>query len=168
MGLHRAAHPHIGKNAPTAIVVGGGVSGLLAARELAAAGVRVTLLEQKDHLGGAVGAHEVGGCCWIPVRNPTPPAHPSFRSLLKSWALGSILSPPTRTARGCTCLSGRVKPRTPGLWVFRATWMIKPCSGYSAGRGCAAPNLIRPYRPLWVLKQKLLVSWCAPVWAIRC
>ena len=61
MGLHRAAHPHIGKNAPTAIVVGGGVSGLLAARELAAAGVRVTLLEQKDHLGGAVGAHEVGG-----------------------------------------------------------------------------------------------------------
>ena len=46
---------------PTAIVIGGGPSGLISARRLAAAGMRVTLLEQKHHLGGAVGAHEVGG-----------------------------------------------------------------------------------------------------------
>ena len=43
----------------TAIVIGGGVSGLLAARQLRAAGLRVTLLEAREHLGGAVGAHEV-------------------------------------------------------------------------------------------------------------
>ncbi len=34
---------------------------LISARRLAAAGMRVTLLEQRHHLGGAVGAHEVGG-----------------------------------------------------------------------------------------------------------
>lgn len=54
-------HLHREKNTPAAIVVGGGISGLIAARELALAGVRVTLLEQHNHLGGAVSAHEVAG-----------------------------------------------------------------------------------------------------------
>ena len=45
----------------TALVVGGGVSGLTAARDLAAAGLRVTLVEASDHFGGAVGAHQVAG-----------------------------------------------------------------------------------------------------------
>ncbi len=43
----------------TAIVVGGGISGLLAARHLAQAGLKVTLVERREHLGGAVGAHRV-------------------------------------------------------------------------------------------------------------
>ncbi|MCC5784729.1 protoporphyrinogen oxidase, partial [Kocuria sp. CCUG 69068] len=42
-------------------MVGGGVSGLVAARDLAARGLRVTLVEAEDHLGGAVGAHQVAG-----------------------------------------------------------------------------------------------------------
>ncbi|MDT0119344.1 MULTISPECIES: protoporphyrinogen oxidase [Kocuria] len=45
----------------TALVVGGGVAGLTAARDLARAGLRVTLVEASDHFGGAVGAHEVAG-----------------------------------------------------------------------------------------------------------
>lgn len=45
----------------TAIVIGGGVSGLLAARELAQKGIKVTIVEQNGHLGGAVGAHQVAG-----------------------------------------------------------------------------------------------------------
>ncbi|WP_229588644.1 FAD-dependent oxidoreductase, partial [Kocuria sp. CCUG 69068] len=45
----------------SALVVGGGVSGLVAARDLAARGLRVTLVEAEDHLGGAVGAHQVAG-----------------------------------------------------------------------------------------------------------
>lgn len=45
----------------TAIVIGGGIAGLLAARELASAGVKVTLVEKRDHLGGSVGAHRVAG-----------------------------------------------------------------------------------------------------------
>ncbi|MDO4917048.1 MAG: protoporphyrinogen oxidase [Rothia sp. (in: high G+C Gram-positive bacteria)] len=45
----------------SAVVVGGGISGLLAARELAQRGLRVTLVERRHHLGGSVGAHEVAG-----------------------------------------------------------------------------------------------------------
>ncbi|MFJ3956373.1 protoporphyrinogen oxidase [Arthrobacter sp. NPDC090010] len=43
-----------------AVVVGGGVSGLLAAYELAAGGAAVTLLEARASLGGSVGSHRVG------------------------------------------------------------------------------------------------------------
>lgn len=45
----------------SALVVGGGISGLLAARELAAAGFTVTVLEASDSWGGCVGSHVVAG-----------------------------------------------------------------------------------------------------------
>ncbi|HYH76345.1 MAG TPA: protoporphyrinogen oxidase [Arthrobacter sp.] len=44
-----------------AVVVGGGISGLLAARELAAAGRAVTVLEATERWGGCVGSHTVAG-----------------------------------------------------------------------------------------------------------
>ena len=47
--------------AGTAVVVGGGISGLLAAREFARAGVRTTVLEASDVWGGCVGSHAVAG-----------------------------------------------------------------------------------------------------------
>lgn len=43
----------------TALVVGGGVAGLVAARDMAAAGLRVTLVEARPQFGGAVGSHLV-------------------------------------------------------------------------------------------------------------
>ncbi|MFK0038981.1 protoporphyrinogen oxidase [Paenarthrobacter sp. NPDC090517] len=46
---------------PTAVVVGGGISGLIAARELAAAGSAVTVLEASQAWGGCVGSHVVAG-----------------------------------------------------------------------------------------------------------
>jgi oxygen-dependent protoporphyrinogen oxidase len=42
-------------------VVGGGISGLLAARELALAGTSVTILEASQEWGGCVGSHVVAG-----------------------------------------------------------------------------------------------------------
>jgi oxygen-dependent protoporphyrinogen oxidase len=45
----------------SALVVGGGISGLLSARELSAAGHTVTVLEASDHWGGCVGSHTVAG-----------------------------------------------------------------------------------------------------------
>ena len=44
-----------------AVVVGGGVAGLVAARELAHEGLRTLLLEERDTLGGAVAGHTVAG-----------------------------------------------------------------------------------------------------------
>lgn len=44
-------HQHKNHHAPSAIVVGGGISGLLAARRLTDAGVNVTVLDQNDYLG---------------------------------------------------------------------------------------------------------------------
>ena len=44
-----------------AIVVGGGIAGLVTARDLAVAGVPVVLLEAADRLGGQVRRHNVGG-----------------------------------------------------------------------------------------------------------
>ncbi|WP_456826886.1 FAD-dependent oxidoreductase, partial [Cellulomonas sp. P5_E12] len=44
-----------------ALVVGGGVAGLVAARELAHAGLRTLVLEGRDVAGGAVAGHTVAG-----------------------------------------------------------------------------------------------------------
>lgn len=45
----------------TAVVVGGGISGLVSAYKLANAGKKVTLLEVSDRLGGLIGAIEIAG-----------------------------------------------------------------------------------------------------------
>lgn len=45
----------------TAVVIGGGISGLLAAREFARAGVRTTVLEASEAWGGCIGGHAVAG-----------------------------------------------------------------------------------------------------------
>ena len=50
-----------GAAAAPAIVVGGGISGLLSARELSAAGHAVTVLEASDRWGGCVASHTLAG-----------------------------------------------------------------------------------------------------------
>jgi len=50
----RAAQQHI-------VVIGGGIGGLVAARECAQVGMRVTLLEASDALGGSIRTAELGG-----------------------------------------------------------------------------------------------------------
>ncbi|HKU34844.1 MAG TPA: protoporphyrinogen oxidase [Paenarthrobacter sp.] len=52
---------HAKLQGPSAVVVGGGISGLVAARELAMAGTTVTVLEARSSWGGCVGGHTVAG-----------------------------------------------------------------------------------------------------------
>lgn len=54
---HRAQQSRL----PAAIVVGGGIAGLVSARELALHGVKVTVLEAAERCGGCVTRHEVAG-----------------------------------------------------------------------------------------------------------
>lgn len=46
---------------PAVVVIGGGMAGLCAARELAGADIRVTVLESAQAFGGSVGSHELAG-----------------------------------------------------------------------------------------------------------
>ncbi|MEJ1192950.1 protoporphyrinogen oxidase [Pseudarthrobacter sp. CCNWLW207] len=86
---------------PAALVVGGGISGLLAARELAAAGRRVTVLEATDHWGGCVGSHTVAGLL--------------LDSGAESFATRSTAVADLATELG---LAGRiVTPQPGGAWV---------------------------------------------------
>lgn len=85
----------------TALVVGGGISGLLSARELAAAGCAVTVLEAGTAWGGCVGSHTVAGL--------------TLDSGAESFATRS-----DAVARLCTelGLAGRIVPPRPGgAWV---------------------------------------------------
>ena len=85
----------------TALVVGGGISGLLSARELAAAGHDVTVLEADDSWGGCVGSHTVAGL--------------TLDSGAESFATRSDAVARLATELG---LGGRiVSPRPGGAWV---------------------------------------------------
>ncbi|RKQ36750.1 protoporphyrinogen oxidase [Kocuria tytonis] len=86
----------------TALVVGGGVAGLTAARDLAAAGLRVTLVEASDHFGGAVGAHEVAGLV--------------LDSGAESFATRSTAVPELMAELGLT--ERMVTPDPAGSWLF--------------------------------------------------
>ncbi|MGL3805030.1 protoporphyrinogen/coproporphyrinogen oxidase [Paeniglutamicibacter sp. R2-26] len=59
-GEHRSAEPKVPAG-PRAAVIGGGIAGLVAARELAASGHAVTLYEASAAFGGCVRSHEVAG-----------------------------------------------------------------------------------------------------------
>ncbi|MBT2566474.1 protoporphyrinogen oxidase [Arthrobacter sp. ISL-85] len=85
----------------TALVVGGGISGLLSARELATAGHEVTVLEAGTVWGGCVGSHTVAGF--------------TLDSGAESFATRS-----DAVARLCTelGLGGKIVPPRPGgAWV---------------------------------------------------
>lgn len=58
-GKQRAAGSARTRPPRSALVVGGGIAGLVAARDLAAAGLRVTVVEARPQFGGAVGSHLV-------------------------------------------------------------------------------------------------------------
>ena len=89
-------------NRASAVVVGGGISGLLAARELAMKGLRVTLVEKRSHLGGAVGAHEVDGHVFDSGAESFATRTPYVTGLLAELGI-----------EGKIC-----QPRSSGSWIY--------------------------------------------------
>ncbi len=79
---------------PGVVVIGGGIAGLCAARELVAAGLRVTVLESSERFGGSVASHELAGLTLdagaesFSTRSDTVPA------LARELGLGSLVCSP--------------------------------------------------------------------------
>src|SRR5213592_202786 len=64
---------------PQVVIIGAGVAGLTAARELSAAGARVLVLEARDRLGGRVMTHHTADG---PVELGAEFVHGAFRETL--------------------------------------------------------------------------------------
>lgn len=79
---------------PAVVVLGGGIAGLCAARELTAAGLRVTVLEASATFGGSVANHELAGLTLdagaesFSTRSDTVPA------LARELGLGALVRTP--------------------------------------------------------------------------
>jgi oxygen-dependent protoporphyrinogen oxidase len=80
-------------------VVGGGISGLLSAWDLARTGLRVVLLERSPHTGGAVSAHVLAGLTLDAGADSFATARPSVRQLIDELGMGDrVVSPDPRGA----------------------------------------------------------------------
>ncbi|MFC4034917.1 protoporphyrinogen oxidase [Streptomyces polygonati] len=110
-----AARPPAGSAATPAhtVVVGGGISGLAAAYDLARAGVRVTLLEATGRLGGKLWADEIAG---VPVdlgAESLLARRPEAVGLAREVGLADDLEPPA--VLGATLWTrGRLRPMPQG------------------------------------------------------
>lgn len=94
-------------------VVGGGVSGLVAALRLASAGARVVLLEQGDRLGGVLRRGEVDGVVLDLGAESLLARRPEAVDLVREVGLGDDLVHPA-TARAAVWSRGALHPLPAG------------------------------------------------------
>lgn len=80
-----------------AIVVGGGISGLVAARDLAARGWDVTVLESAGHFGGAVASLTIGGVTTDSGAEAVAVARPDALALIDELGLSDAVVHPRRS-----------------------------------------------------------------------
>ncbi len=71
-----------------AVVVGGGISGLTTAFELARAGLEVAVLEASERVGGAIRSHRDGGWLFEQGPNTVLESHPEVARLIADCGLG--------------------------------------------------------------------------------
>lgn len=84
-----------GTRARHVVVAGGGIAGLAAAHRLVTAGVRVTLLEGTDRLGGKLRAGEIEGAPVDLGAESMLARRPEAVGLAREVGLGDLLQPPT-------------------------------------------------------------------------
>ncbi|MQS10222.1 FAD-dependent oxidoreductase, partial [Streptomyces alkaliphilus] len=96
-----------------AIVIGGGVSGLAAAHRLTEEGVRVTLLEASDRLGGKLLSGEVAGVRTDLGAESMLARRPEGVDLARAVGLGDALRPPA-VATAAIWTRGALRPMPRG------------------------------------------------------
>ncbi|MCX6500269.1 MAG: protoporphyrinogen oxidase [Arthrobacter sp.] len=108
---------------PTAVVVGGGISGLLAARELARAGVRTTVLEAAGEWGGCVGSHVVAGLTLDSGAESFATRTTAVAGLAEDLGLGAQIVPPNPGGAWVQLPEGpRELPKTGVLGIPASPW----------------------------------------------
>ncbi len=107
----------------TALVVGGGISGLLSARELAAAGHQVTVLEAGTSWGGCVGSHVVAGLTLDSGAESFATRSDAVARLCAELGLGGKIVPPRPGGAWVQLPDGpRELPRTGVLGIPANPW----------------------------------------------
>ncbi|MFE2169157.1 protoporphyrinogen oxidase [Streptomyces sp. NPDC059447] len=95
------------------VVIGGGIAGLAAAHRLLAEGVRVTLLEAGDRLGGKLYAGELAGAPVDLGAESLLARRPEALELARAVGLGEALQPPA-TATAHLWTRGELRPMPRG------------------------------------------------------
>ncbi|MFJ8013172.1 protoporphyrinogen oxidase [Streptomyces sp. NPDC096339] len=95
------------------VVIGGGIAGLAAAHRLLAGGVRVTLLEAGDRLGGKLYAGELAGAPVDLGAESLLARRPEALELARAVGLGEALQPPA-TATAHLWTRGELRPMPRG------------------------------------------------------
>ena len=88
-----------------ALIIGGGIAGLISARHLTEAGLRVTLLEARERLGGRICTHSTAG---FPVELGAEFVHGRPDEILSLVAEGAIPIMPVQ---------GHFKRKINGEWA---------------------------------------------------
>ena len=121
---------------PGAVVVGGGIAGLVAAWELARAGTRPLLVEARGYLGGLIARGTVGGVDVDLGAETYVVRGTDTSSIVDALGLTSVEpagSPPCAVDGSCgpSCAIRS--------WVSRPTRARRTACACSARPGCAAP-----------------------------
>ncbi|CAN5240784.1 protoporphyrinogen oxidase [soil metagenome] len=95
---------------PSAIIVGGGIAGLVMARELVLGGLEVTLLEASDHLGGKVARHTVAGIELDAGAESFATRRDTVAGLARQLGLEAAITPPNPQGAWLQTAQGKAFP----------------------------------------------------------
>ncbi|MFE7567562.1 protoporphyrinogen oxidase [Streptomyces sp. NPDC057539] len=104
---------HVDTHTGHVVVIGGGIAGLAAAHRLLGAGIRVTLLEATDRLGGKLRTGEIEGAPVDLGAESMLARRPEAVDLAEAVGLGELLQPPTATTAS-VWTRGELRPMPKG------------------------------------------------------